>query len=325
MLTTEKITADPRLSNLDPAVIAAIAQLSKNDEEVTIGAKVREIHTQYDEDIESVTGLKKERSVKTYDHLRTVLSDLKEKATAAGDAKGLQSKIAQLETEREDLKKQLKAGAGDAALKSELASLQQKLNDKNGEIKSIRETFDQEKTRLSGELEGLQKETALSRFNSGVDKYLSEKGVKFKSTIPESILNETIANRKAAILAQYTPDMIDDGKGGKKQVYRDAAGEIVRNSENGQEPFTAGELVFSKLSDLVDEGRKVAGAGTKPSKPGAGSGTTFTMAAKTQVEANSAIQRHIIEVEGIAKTSSKFQERQSELVTENNVMDLPLR
>ena len=55
MLTKETIQANEVLAGLTPEQISAIEKLSKNDEDAVIGAKVGEIHRQYDETILKAT------------------------------------------------------------------------------------------------------------------------------------------------------------------------------------------------------------------------------------------------------------------------------
>lgn len=329
MLTKELLKSNATLAALTDEQIAAIEQLSKNDEDQVIGQKVKEIHDQYDNDIKTITGEDKPGGVKSYDHLKTVLTSMKKKADSAGDTKALQTQIDTLKTEKADLEKKIKDGNTDEVLKGQLQSVQQKLKDKESELKTYKDQVETEKKTLTDQLNAAKQKNTSTAIMNDINQYVINNKLKYKSTIPETILKETITNRQSSMINGLKTDWIDDGNGGQRLIFRDDKGEIMRNKENKLEPYTAGELFFSKNADLFDAGKKQGGAGSGAGGGAGAGGSTPTnldiTAAKTQVQADNLIRKHIVENEKVAKTDPKFAERHQELRTELNVADLPIK
>lgn len=311
MLTKDIIKSNSVLAALTDEQIAAITQLSQNDENEVIAAKVREIHTQYDRDIEEVTGLKKPGDVKTYQWLKT---DILPKAKAASDLTG---QIETLKTEKAELEKKIKNGSNDTALKAQLEDLQKQLGDKQAQIDGLQ-------SKLKTDLEEWQKKYEDER---GKNTHLQldyefEKGlagVKFKSGIPESTVQDAIAFRKQQILNQYKPDFQEG-----KMIFRDKEGKIVQNQANGLNPYTPGEFLKEKLSDLIDTGQQAAGAGTQPNGKGGGNGSLSLAGVKTQVEASELIKTSLMQ-QGLARGTKEFAEAEQKAWQENKVSELPMR
>lgn len=327
MLTEELLKSNTNLSGLTAEQIAAIVQLSKNDEDTVIGKKVKEIHDQYDDDIKAITGEDKPGGVKSYDHLKTVLTSLKKKADGAGDTKALQSQIDTLKSEKADLEKKIKDGATDEVLKGQLQSVHQKLKDKESELDTFKAQAEAEKNSLTDQLTAEKQKNTRTAILNDIHQHVINNKLKYKSTIPETILKETVMNRQSSMIDGLKTDWIDDGNGGQRLVFRDDKGEIMRNKENGLEPFTPGELFFSKNADLFEESKKQGGAGSGAGG-GAGAGVPSSLdiaGAKTQVAADGMIRKHIVETEKIARTDPKFAERHQELRTELKVADLPIK
>jgi len=111
-------------------------------------------------------------------------------------------------------------------------------------------------------------------------------------------------------------------------VFRDKEGTIQNNPENKLNPFTAGELILREdsMKDVVDFGKKQQGAGSKPGEeeePGAASAGFDINGAKTQVEADEAIQNRLMK-SGLAKGTQEFAEKQTEIRKELKVGELPV-
>lgn len=327
MLTKELLKSNATLAALSDDQITAIAVLSKNDEDVVIGQKTKEIHDKYDADIKELTGQEKPGGVKSYEHLKTVVGELKKKADSAGDVKKLTDQIKALEVEKTDLQDKLKKGSNDEALKGQIASLEQKIKDKDSELTTVKSSFEEEKTTLTKKLETQAAQTVELQLNHAFDKHLVDNKIKFKSTLPDDLLKETLGYRKAQLMQTVKPDWIDDGQGGKTLVFRDDKGEIMRNKDNSLNPFSAGELFVQKIGDLIDTGQKQKGGGTGATGSG-GSGVPTNLdltGAKSQMKADELIVNHILKNEGIAKTDSRFSERQKAIREEYKVSELPIR
>lgn len=323
------LAENPALKDLKEDQIKAITTLSKNDEDTVVGARIGEIYKDIDKDIEEITGEKKPGHVKTYKHLKQVLSDYKEEAKTAGTAKALKKKVADLEAERDDLNKKLEDSSGDEALKTKATKLEKELKLAKDELSTFKETYETEKADFATKLEQQKKEASQMNIEREFDKV--EANVKFIGTVPETIRKETLAGRRAALLGTLTPDEIDNGEGGTRTVFLDAEGKVLRNKANNLEPYTAGELYAEKITDLVDKGRSQKGGGSKPAdkgdKGGGGAPSTADLSgARSRQEAMSMAKKYVIEVEGLPLTHRNHTERVSEVIAEADLpADLPMK
>jgi len=328
MLTKELLKSDAKLAGLTDEQLTVIETLSRNDEDQVIGQKTKEIWDSVDTDLKQLTGKEKPGGVKSYDHLKTVVTELKKTADSAGDVKKLTDQIKTLENEKADLQDKLKKGSNDEALKTQIASLEQRVKDKESELTKVKSTLEEEKTALTKKLETQQAQAVELQLNHAFDAHLVDNKIKFKGTIPEDLLKETLTNRKAQLMQTLKPDWVDDGSGGRTLVFRDDKGEIMRNKENGLNPFTAGELFVQKIGDLIDGGQQQRGGGTKPPAGGGGGGTPTNLdlsGVKNQIQADELIVSHILTNEKIAKTDPQFAERQKAIREEYKVAELPIR
>lgn len=324
MLTKEQLKA---VEGLTEDQISAIANLSKADEDRIVGDKFKEFHDRVDGILEKITGKGKPNGVQTTANLEAVLQELSEKASAAGNLDQLQSKLQTVERERDDLKKKIKEGAGDETLKGEIAKLEQRLRDKESEVSTLKQNLTKEKNDLASELETVKGQLTKTQIGKEIDSYLLKQGVKFKDTIPETVLQETLETRRERLLQGITTDQIDNGNGGKITVFRDEKGEILRNPKNAFNPYTAGELYFDRVKDLIDDGQQKTGAGTKGGNGKTGGLSLDFSSATTQVQANEMIVNHLMEAEGLSKLDPNLAERQKEVYLENKeaIDALPVR
>jgi len=90
MLTTEVI----KTLGVSDDIAEKIATLSANDENAVIGKKLADVHSQYDADVYSTTGIQREQSEKTYDYVKRVLSKFK---TEVGELTTVKSSLQKLE------------------------------------------------------------------------------------------------------------------------------------------------------------------------------------------------------------------------------------
>ncbi len=324
MLTKELLKSN--VASLTDDQITAIELLSKNDEDKVVGDLYKTVHDRFDAKVKELTGVDKTPNMKSLDYMATAIDTKMKASVTAERATELQGQITSLTSERDTLQQQLKAGSNDEVLKGQIATLEQRVKDKESELVTVRSTYGKEKEELEGKLKSQQAKAVDLELNHAYDKHIVDNKVKFKAGIPDTILQETLRNRKAALTSSLTTDWIDDGSGGQRLVLRDDKGEIMRNPDNKLEPFTPGELFIQKITDLVDPGQKQQGGGTTP--PGTGSGAITPLdltSARSQVKADEVIVNHILKVEGIAKTDPKFAERQKEIRAEHKVEDLPIR
>jgi len=311
-LNAEKLKGSAALAALTDEQTAAIAELSTNDENAVLAQRIGEIHGQYDRDIEAVTGLKRPEGVKTYEWMKADVLPKVQQATK------LQGKLDALKTEKEQLETQLKDGKIDEATAKRLQDLEKLKTDLQAKIEA-------DKTDYDTKLAAAQKANTDITLSNEFDRALVGKKFKDESIISKAVRESFVSNAKAAVLAENTPDWIDDGQGGKRLVFRGADGEIKRNAENNLNPYTAEELFVSKIGDVLDLGKQQPGGGTgAPAGGGAGGSALSLSSAKTQVEADELATDYLMS-KGLTRGSSEYNEEFTKIRTENEVEKLPLR
>lgn len=314
MITIEMLNQSESLKSLTDAQKLAITTLSSNDEATVIGTKIGALHGQYDADILSISGIGKADGEKTYDYLKRVLGEYKTKLD------GTKTLSAQLEAQKKkvtELETKLAAGGSDEAVKQQLkdarhqvTQLQTQLTAKTGELDKAKKDYEKKE-------KDLQVGFAFTNATAGI---------KFKADVSEPVKKILLAAAKDEILAKGTPDFVDDGKGGKKLVLRDAAGNTLNNPKNNLNPYTIEELVMeTSLKDVIDTGKQQPGGGTKPNpSPGHRTVNLDLSAAKTQQEADIQIENYLLST-GLTRDNVEFGNKALEIRNENNVSNLPIR
>lgn len=315
MITNEMLTADAVLSTLTDEQRAAIVLMSKNDEEVTIGQRFSEVYNRMDATIAEATGIARNGDEKTYNYLARAAKQLAEKANSVD---GLNDRIATLTKERDKLQKAL-ADGGDETTKRQLAQAIKDLDGVRAQYDTLKAEYDKAKSDHAAELLGVRIDNELAGASAGL---------KFKAEFPQAAV-DTLVRQAVSTVKGMSPEYVDDGKGGQRLVFRNAAGETMRNPENHQEPYTAAELVAKELKamGILDEGRKVEGAGTRqPSGGGGGKGGSLVdvSAARTQSEATDLIARQLMS-DGLIKGSAEYQDAFDAAWTANGVSELPMQ
>lgn len=314
MITIEMLNQSESLKSLTDAQKLAITTLSSNDEATVIGTKIGALHGQYDADILSISGIGKADGEKTYDYLKRVLGEYKTKLD------GTKTLSAQLEAQKKkvtELETKLAAGGSDEAVKQQLkdarhqvTQLQTQLTAKTGELDKAKKDYEKKE-------KDLQVGFAFTNATAGI---------KFKADVSEPVKKILLAAAKDEILAKGTPDFIDDGKGGKKLVLRDATGNTLNNPKNNLNPYTIEELVMeTSLKDVIDTGKQQPGGGTKPNpSPDRRTVNLDLSAAKTQQEADIQIENYLLST-GLTRDNVEFGNKALEIRNENNVSSLPIR
>ena len=313
MITIEMLAADAALAGLTDEQKNAIALMSKNDEEVVIGNRFREVYNKLDETIAKETGIARNGDEKTYLYLERAAKTL---AAKANSVDGLNTKIADLTKERDKLKQQVAEG-GDEATRKQLAQAQKDLEAVRTQYDTLKADFDKAKTDHAAELLGVQIDNVLAG---------AQAGLKFKPEFPQAATDTLLAQALMKIKGM-NPDFIDDGKGGKRLVFKGENGEIARDPENHLEPYTAEALLKKELRamGILDEGRRAAGAGTEPpvKTPQGGAPVDVSMA-RTQQEADNIIHNQL-NAQGLVRGSKKYQEAYDAAWRENNINTLPMK
>lgn len=315
MLTIEMLRQSSALTGLTDDQLNAIAEMSRNDENTVIGTKIGALHGQYDADILGITGIKKKDGEKSYDYAKRVLGEYKTKAESA---KTIQTQLTAAQAQVAELQSKLEKGAGDETLKQQLKDAKAQVTQLQTQLQTKETEFNTKKAEFDKTIKDTHVDYAFQAATAGL---------KFKSGITEPIQKTLLNAAKAEVLAKGTPDFIEDGQGGKKLVIRGADGNILNNPKNNLNPYTMQELVMeTSLKDVIDTGRQQIGGGTGGFGSGSGGtgGTLDLSGIKSQVEADKAIEAHLL-ANGLTRDSQEFADQSMQLRTENNVASLPIR
>lgn len=315
MLTIEMLRQSSALTGLTDDQLNAIAEMSRNDENTVIGTKIGVLHGQYDADILGITGIKKKDGEKSYDYAKRVLGEYKTKAEST---KTIQTQLTAAQAQVAELQSKLEKGAGDETLKQQLKDAKAQVTQLQTQLQTKETEFNTKKAEFDKTIKDIHVDYAFQAATAGL---------KFKSGITEPIQKTLLNAAKAEVLAKGTPDFIEDGQGGKKLVIRGADGNILNNPKNNLNPYTMQELVMeTSLKDVIDKGRQQTGGGTGGFGSGSGGtgGTLDLSGIKSQVEADKAIEAHLL-ANGLTRDSQEFANQSMQLRTENNVAGLPIR
>ena len=315
MLTIEMLRQSSALTGLTDDQLNAIAEMSRNDENTVIGTKIGALHGQYDADILGITGIKKKDGEKSYDYAKRVLGEYKTKAEST---KTIQTQLTAAQAQVAELQSKLEKGVGDETLKQQLKDAKAQVTQLQTQLQTKETEFNTKKAEFDKTIKDTHVDYAFQAATAGL---------KFKSGITEPIQKTLLNAAKAEVLAKGTPDFIEDGQGGKKLVIRGADGNILNNPKNNLNPYTMQELVMeTSLKDVIDTGRQQTGGGTGGFGSGSGGtgGTLDLSGIKSQVEADKAIEAHLL-ANGLTRDSQEFADQSMQLRTENNVASLPIR
>lgn len=317
MLTIDMLRQNSALAGLTDVQVNAIAEMSRNDENTVIGTKIGALHGQYDTDIFSITGIKKNDGEKSYDYAKRVLNEYK---TKAGSTQDLQQKLDAANKKVTDLEKKIESGEGDAALRQQLKDTKAQVSQLQSQLQTKETEFNTKKKELEDNIKNVHIDYA---FQAAVS------GLKFKSGITDNVQNVLLKSAKAEVLTKGTPDFIDDGQGGKKLVLRGQDGNILNNPKNNLNPYTLQELILeTSLKDVIDTGRQRTGGGTggQGGQGGqGGSGVTLDLSSvKSQVEADKAIETYLLHT-GLTRDSQEFADKSLEIRNDNNISQLPIK
>lgn len=308
MLTVDTLRANQVLAGLSAEQLDAIAAMSKNDEEVVIGKRIGELHGSYDNDILTVTAIKKNEGEKSYDYLKRVLNSYKSKMA---ERDSLKTQLDEQKQKVADLQKQVDGGNAEISkqLKDEkdlTARLQQQIAEKETALTEAKKDYD---AKLLG-----------FRIDSAFDAAFG--GLTFKTDVSEAVQKAMKQAARTEVLAKGSLSY-DETRG--ELVLRDAKGEIVRNQANNMNPYTLAELVReTSIKDVLAQGK--SGGGTQPPTGGGGGSTDNLLdltSAKTQGDADEAISSHL-KAKGFSLDSTEYWEQFKAIREENNVAALPM-
>lgn len=313
-LNAELLKGNAATAELSEQQIAAIVELSKNDEASVIGQKTGEIYGGLDADILAASGIAKNGTEKTYDYAKRVIGEIKGQA---GNAAELQNQISTLTREKSRLEKVIADGGIDTEAKKELAKAKADLANVSKEYADLKTKFD-----------SAEEEHAKALFGMKIDGEMAKAvaGLKFKADLPASV-QSVLLEQAVAKVKGMNPEYIDDGNGGKVLAFMEN-GTPMRNRENNLRPFTASELVARELQTMgvLETGRKQTGAGTSGEIHKGGGLAADVSGARSQVEAREIIAKQLMQ-QGKVNGSKEFDDAMAEAWKENRdiIKALPLQ
>lgn len=241
-----------------------------------IGDRVREIHTQYEQDIASTTGYKKEGTEKAYDFNKRVLADLKKK----------NDEYAQ-----------------------QLNELQEKLKtaDTSGQLKTLEETYraslsekEQEIQRLQADSQNFQKNLLLEAEYGNIKKNFEENLPSYFQTV-EQVKKEHFMKNSTIVEV--------DGNRQLVLTKEDGTPALDKNLSY----VTASAYFSEEFKDVMKKSTKINGAGTKGGKPLNVAGTLVDLptAPKSKADLNGMLMKA-----GLRFGSKEYDEAYNEKIAE---------
>lgn len=310
MLTVAVLKQNPVLAGLSDDILAAVATMSQNDENTVIGTRIGELHGQYDADVLGISGVAKKNGEKSYDYVKRVLGDYKAKVETT---RTLQSQLDAANTEIADLK----AKGGDEALQKEL-------KDSKARVSQLQASLQTKEAEFTAAKAGLEKQIMDAHVDYAFQ--AATAGLKFKDGINDTLKSVILAAAKSEVLAKGTPELIDDGKGGKRVAFRGADGNLVNNPKNGLAPYTVEELTMeTSIKDAISAAPVRTGGGTGPTVVTRPDLPLDLSGAKSQVEADDMISNYLLTVKGLTRDSVEFGNESLKIRNEANVSALPLK
>lgn len=313
-LTSETLKGNAELSGLNDQQIAAIVQMSQNDENDVIGRRIGEVYRTMDETITSVTGVKRDGDEKTYNFLKRAATELKQKADGASK---YTQEIETLKAEKTRLEGLVAKGAGGEEAQKQLAQAKADLENVQKEFASLKRQSEKQKEEYEKQIFGVRVDNEIKN---------SINGIKFKTDLPESVTKLLLEQAVEKVKA-FNPTYEDDGKGGKILSFRNADNSIMRNAATNLQPFTARELVERELDTLgVLAGKAAPGAGTQAPPTGGSGGVVVDLsAARTRKEFTEIATQTLLQ-QGKTIGSNEFDTALQEIYKSNEgYKDLPLQ
>jgi len=281
-------------------------------------------HRRLEEDVKKYFGIdEKPQGMKSYQFLEYAQKEQVNKFEE--EKKALQEKTGgtdemkkKYEGEIESLKSQLKdAGLkGSELLKQDIDGYKNRIKDYENLVEDLKTKSAKDRKDLEIKIQGAQKQNLI--LEVGFERAQALTGVEFDNLVDEGIRDTFIDSKWNELLSTYTPEKDETGK----TQWRDSEGKLVRDETKGMELATTKDLLMKNLQPILKKGRQQGGAGTSGGTGGGGSFLDLR-GAKTQVEADDAIAKHLLS-QGLQRATKEFATKQAEIRKENGVEKLPL-
>lgn len=289
------------VEGLTEAQIATIITLSTNDEATILASKQKEFKDGQTKVFAEAVGLALKDSESFEAYSARIKDGLK------GDSTETKSQLDAANKKVTELEKALKEGSQDK-------SILQKLADAENRVTELTAAYDESKQALANKEDEFKNKFLDLKVSTDIKRAIS--GLKFKDSFSKEVQETLIKSAESQILQENKPDYEGD-----TLVFRGEDGNILRNKDNSLHPFTATDLLKSKLVGALSEGVQARGAG---SSNAGGNNPISLNGAKTQIEADEMIAKQLAE-NGIARGTQAWQEQSIEMRTAANVQDLPVR
>ena len=201
-----------------------------------IGSRIKEVHGSYDTDLFKITGKQRKDDEPTYDFMKRIFTEYKEKADSVQIYEG----------QIKELKDKIRDGSGDETLKSQLKNLEKKHSE-------ALENWTEEK-------ESLIKNHNQELIGADLDKEISK--LKFRDDIPQAVVDSYVSTVRGELLNNA---LRQDGK----LVFKNGEDGILTDNTT-LKPIGADKILGDKLKDIL-KGDGKSGLGGGP-KPGEGAG-----------------------------------------------------
>ena len=311
-LTIDILKNNPLLAALAPEVLAAINTLSVNDETNVVKAAKAEVTSgiwnAVDADLKTLTGKDKPAGVKTYDWLKTALTDAKNE-----DAAKLKTQVADLTTQVETLK----ASGGDS---SQAAA---DLKTARTQLTNLHKRYDADLQDWKTKLEKKAAEVETTQLDSMVETAFA--GLTFREDLPETVIKVMKDQARAELL--NTPREWVEADGRRVPVFKNADGTTKANPTT-LAALSPTEIVTKALAEVIVTTPVQGGTGTpppapapgapKPAAPAAGGAPATTFALKGEVSQTAAVRslNDHLKAEGLKPGSAEFQDAADKAFTE---------
>ena len=303
MLSKEKLEKIEELKGLTPEQITAITELSKNDENVVISDKTKEIYSNLDKDILDITGIARPANTKTYEFNKQVLSEYK---TNAEKAKELETKITTLVESNKELEEKAKLGTTDEILKANYEKLNKDYVSLQEKVVNKEKEFTEKETELKSKQHDFFKQLKFNEATKNID-------LKFDD---EEVKNTMIDAAKNKVLNKY---QINFNENGVEEIRtKDDKNEIVLNPTT-LKPLGLNDVLKAELTPYLKTPIVGAGSGNPtPNTP-----VSFG-AVKTRAEAMEKIEENLL-AKGLIKNSPEYKTALNSEISNEAYSSLPLR
>lgn len=297
------------LSGLNEDQKALIGRLAKN----AVDKKTGEIYTNIELDVSESFGMEKKQGEKVWDFIRRASEERKPNNELQTQNESLKATVQKLE-------EQIKEGQGNEGLKDQVSKLEKSIQEKDATILKMQsdqaaaiQGWEQKYNAKDKEIFNYQVNAAFSDFTSGL---------KFRSDIPEDVVNVVITEAKRSILNDYEVELMPTDHNGTKLVFKKDG--VLQTHPSTLEALTGKDLIAARLKSVIDTGHQQSGAGTKGGAGNPKGKISGMVTAKTQAAVRAELESQAVGL-GFAQGTKEYTEFIDTAWKDNNVSDMPIQ